>query len=605
MNIVMSKNNKYEHTYINHDLNQNGDNFTYTLQNNSTNSIYNEFDYLHKIFVKLELPSIYSSNQRQFKWIKNLGYNIIENVELKIQFKENNNSNSKTITLYTYTEWLYIWNEINLSEEEKNIHNELIGNISELYDPANAGGRANSYPVSHLNKETYRWSTNDDNIKQATIHNMTNDYNYNKPPSIPGRALYIPLNFYFCNSIDDMIPLGTINNIKIVIKTREVRDLYILLLQPEDFIIDSSVTISNVTSTTYNQNVKLPNGIHFTSNTIPNFNSSAHITTTISNKNDLSMFDVLINRYEIKPLSTGNTAIHNFLTSESIIPINIQTTQNSISQFYNNICKISITFNIIKYKKFDKSQIKVSGLFKSINKFNLLNVNTENDGSKKQHNETINIVANKITELFFVLRHSKRVDKNDLLNFTNLDHYNTLPWELNKSSNIVSYNSNIELLSNSLWEHLGTSSSIKIGIDPTGEFFIKKHVLDNNVFKYIDILNYKSEETYEDLDSIYNTRSNKFYNEAILEKCKIKIEYGGNSMYEITSNSENYNFYNKVLMYKKYKKTVPGLYYINNSFNSLKKISFSECDFNKIKISDSDEYESIIFCIEENIILFK
>jgi len=604
----MSK-NKYEHTYINHDLNQNGEKFTYTLQNNNQNSIYNEFNYLHKIFVKLELPSIYSSNQRQFKWIKNLGYTIIEDVELNIQFKNSYKTKEiktlKTITLYTYTEWLYIWNEINLSDEEKNIHNELIGNISELNDPANAGGRTNSYPVSHLNKETYRWSINDDNIKQATIHTVANDYNYNKPPSIPGRTLYIPLNFYFCNSIDDIIPLGTIDRIFISIKTREVRDLYILLLQPEDFIIDSSIINSNVTSTTYNQNVKLPNGVQFTSNTIPNFNSSAHITTTISDKNDLSMFDVLINRYEIKPFSTGNTAIHNFLTSESIIPINIQTTQNSIAQFYNNICKISITFNIIKYKEFDKSQIKISGLFKSINKFNLLNVNTENDGSKKQHSETINIVAKKVNELFFVLRHSKRDEKNDLLNFTNLDHYNTLPWELNKSSNIVSYNSNIELLSNSLWEHLGTSSSIKIGIDPTGEFFIKKHILDNNVFKYIDILNYKSDEIYEDLSSIYNTRSNKFYNEAILEKCKIKIEYDKSAMYEITSNSENYNFYNKVLMYKKYKKTVPGLYYINNSFNSLKKISFSECDFNKIKINDSDEYESIIFCIEEDIILYK
>ena len=77
-----------------------------------------------------------------------------------------------------------------------------------------------------------------------------------------------------------------------------------------------------------------------------------------------------------------------------------------------------------------------------------------------------------------------------------------------------------------------------------------------------------------------------------------------NSSYEITSNSENYNFYNKVLMYKKYKKTIPGLYYINNSFNSIKKINFNECSFNKIKINNSEEYECIIFCIEENIISY-
>ena len=597
----MSELYKYEHTYVNYDFNQEGDIFKYKLLNNNLNSIYTKLNYLHKIFIKLELPSIYSSNQRQFKWVKNLGYNIIKDAELIIQFK---NSSSNTISLYTYTEWLYIWNEINLSDEEKNIHNELIGNIPELYDPANAGNRNNAYPVSHLNPETYRWVINDDNIKQALVHTITNDYNYNKPPSIPGRTLYIPLNFYFCNNINDILPLSIVEQITISIKTRDVNELYTVLLQPEDFIIDSSTTNINVSSSTFNENTKLPNDIIFVKNIIPNFSSSAHKTTVIANKDDLSMFDVLINKYEIKPLNIGNTAIHNFLISNSTPITNIQTSQNSLAQFYENLCKISITFNIINYKPFDKKKIKVSGLFKTIKKENLLNFKTQDDGSKTDHSESIDVIANKVNEIFFVLRHSKRADKNDLLNFTNLDYYNTFPWDLNKKSNIISYNSNIELLSNSLWEHLGTSSSIKIGIDEAGEFFIKKHVLENNVFKYIDILNYKSDEVYDNLISIYNSNSNKFFKESILENCKIKIDSEINTSYEITSNSENYNFYNKVSMYKKYKKTVPGLYYINNSFISLKKINFSECNFNKIKIDNSDDYECIIFLIEESIISF-
>ena len=599
---------EYINNYINYDLNQEGTKFTYILRNDNSNSIYDKFNYLHKIFIKLELPSIYSSNQRQFTWIKNLGYNIIEDAQLTIQFKnyykDKNIKTEKTITLYTYTEWLYIWNEINLSDEEKIIHNELIGNVPELYDPSNAGNRNNSYPVSHLNKEVYRWKINDNNIKQALVHPISNDYNYDKPPSIPGRTLYIPLNFYFCNSINDILPLGIIDKISISIKTREINDLYILLLQPEDFIIDSSSsTLSNITSAVYNENVKLPNGINFVSNIIPNFSSSAHITTTAADKNDLSMFDVLINKYQIKPFTTGNTAIHNFLVSDTIPITNIQISKNSRAEFYYNLCKISISFNIIKYKPFELMKIKMSGLFKSINKYNLLNVKTGENGLKTQHNETINIVSNKTNELFFVLRHSNRNEKNDLLNFTNLDHYNKNPWELNKSSNVISYNSNIELLSNSLWEHLGTSSSIKIGIEPDGEFSIKKHVLENNIFKYIDTLNYKSDETYDSLTSIYNNKSNKYFKEDILEKCKIKI-YDLNSSYEITSDSENYNFYNKVSMYKKYKKTIPGLYYINNSFNSIKKIDFNECSFNKIKIDNSDEYECIIFCVEEKSISY-
>jgi hypothetical protein len=583
----------YEHSYINHEL-KTGDVFTYDLINN-----YNNKNYLHKIFVKLELPAIYSSNQRQFKWVKELGYIIIEDVTLQIKFK---NTYNETISLYTYSEWLYIWNEINLSDEEKKIHNELIGNVPELYDPANAGNRINSYPISHLNQESYRWVINDDNIKQALIHTVTNDYNYNKPPSIPARTLYIPLNFYFCNSINDMLPLGTVEKISISIKTRDINELYTVLLQPEDFIIESSQTNANVTSANFNENVKLPVGINFIRNKIPNFNSSAHITTVTANKDDLSIFDVLINKYEITPLSTGNTAIHNFLVSDLTPITNIQTSQNSRPQFYLVLCKMSLTFNIVKYETFKKTEIKLSGLFRSIRKESFLNENTEDDGSKTQHSESINIIAGKTNELFIAVRHDKRSEKNDLLNFTNLDHYNSIPWEIQNASNIISYNSNIELMANSLWEHFATSSSIKIGIDNAGEFSIKKHILDNNVFKYVDILNYKSDETYGASTSVYNTKSNKFFTEGILEKCKITIEYDLNSNYEITSNSENYNFYNKVSMYKKYKKTIPGLYYINNSFNSLKKINFNECSFNKITIDNSVDYECILFIIEEKLI---
>ena len=111
-----------------------GDEFTYTINNNDNlNTTYSSNDYLHKIFIRLTLPAIYSSSYRQFKWIKYLGYNIIKNVKCYIKFK--NTKNNEVINLYTYTEWLYIWNEINLSDEEKKIHYELIGHTPDLYDP--------------------------------------------------------------------------------------------------------------------------------------------------------------------------------------------------------------------------------------------------------------------------------------------------------------------------------------------------------------------------------------------------------------------------------------------------------------------------------------
>ena len=590
----------YEHRYIDNDLNNEGNTFTHILKNDSNNINYNKFDYLHKIFVKINLPAIYSPNSRQFKWIKNLGFNIIEDVKCTISFKNsfnNKNNNQTTINIYTYTEWLYIWNELNLSEEEKKIHNELIGNIPELYDPGNALNRNNTYPVSHLKKETYRWVINDDNIKQASVSNIDIDYNYNKPASIPEKKLYIPLNFYFCNNINDILPLIIIDQIKIEIKVKPVENLYTVLLKPEDFVLSNETVTTQVSNLLFNQKIQLPNNIIFTNNKIPYFSDSGHITTTTTSKDDLSMFDVLINKYEIKPLDKGNTSINNFLKSNEEEVTNIQKNVNSLINFYDNICNISIIYNIVKYKPFNKTNIILKGLINPITKQNILNVGTANDGLKKDHNETISkIINNNISEIFFILRHSQRSNRNDLLNFTNLDYNNLIPWELyNKNS--INYSADLELLSNSKWEHESTSSSIKIGINNEGTFFIKKQILENNIYRYVDILNYRSNNLIDNKSSLYNSDSFNFINESILKNFKLKINTSKNT-YSITNNSEDYNFYNKVSVYQNYKNTIPGLFYINNSYENLRELEFSECIFNKIEINSSNEYECIIFCNE-------
>ena len=594
---MTTKESKYTHTYISGLFNES---LEYKLDTSATS--YGSDDYLHKVFIKINLPAIYSSSSRQFRWIKHLGYNIIKELECNIKFK--NADVDRNISLYTYTEWLYIWNELNLSEDEKKLHNELIGNIPELYDPANAFNRNNAYPASHLNEEKYRWIINDNNLNKASSVNVDIDYNYNKPPSIPPKTLYIPLNLYFCNSIKDILPLEIIDNIIFKLELRDVTELYTVLLQPEDFILQNSINVENIDNETFNQNVKLPSSIKFLSNKIPNFNSSAHITDVVSTKDDLSIFDVLINKYEIKPLKTGNTAINHFLLGDLNPVSNKATNESTKDKFYRSLCNISIMCDIVKYKPYDsKNKVKMTGLFNTINTLSILITNTDENGEKTQHTQEINsVINNKIDEMFLIVRHIKRTEKNDLLNFTNLDHYNVIPWEDNNKNNTISYSSNIQLLTNSIWEHKATSSSIKIGVDNLGVFYIKKHILDNNVFKYVDVINYKSEETVDNKQSIYNVNSHKLSSEAILKAFKTTIYTNDGDTKTITSDAETYNFYNKVNLYKKYKNTVQGLYYINNSFNSLKKIELSECSFNRITIDNSDDYQCILFCIESKTI---
>ena len=589
----MSNYNKYitENFFIE------GNIFTYTIDNSVSTTNFSNNDYLHKIFVKLKLPAIYSSSERQFKWIKYLGYNIIKSVKCTIKF---NNSTTTTKDLYTYTEWLYIWNEINLSEEEKKIHYMLIGHTPELYDPALHNN--NTYPVSHLNKKTYDWIINDTNTSQASYVTINNDYNYNKPPSIPETTLYIPLNFYFCNDINNILPLQNVMNIKINITFRPVNELYTVLLVPEDFVLNE--TTQNVSNTNFNNNIKLPSNINFTNNKIPNFTSNAHLESN-SNIDNLSIFDVLLNKYRIKPLTTGNTAINNFILDPSSNPLNNNisnrsTNVNSLKIFYDNICDANISYNIINSNIPSKNKIKLTGLLNPVDSINVLNTSTYNDGSVKEARFIIiKKILNRISDQFFIIRHAERENKNDLLNFTNLDYNNTLEWDINsKKNNTISYSSNIELLSNSVWEHESTNSSIKIGINNIGVFYIKKHIQEDNVFKYVDILNYKSDNNNTIKNSIYNSNSSNIINEKILDKFKITIEDKTNQKFTITNQAESYNFYNKITLYKKYNNSIKGLYYINNTYNGLNNLEISLCNYNKININGSEEYKLLLFCIE-------
>ena len=616
--------------------NFNGDFYENKLKHTFIVNNYSKKSYLHKIFIKLELPSIYSSKKRHFKWVKNLGYNILKEVQCRIKFRLNNIVNTTEVNLYTYTEWLFIWNEINLTDEEKKIHNELIGNIPELYDPANAKTRNNVYPVSHLKKNIYKWLLNDNNLQQAVPILINNDFNYNKPPSIPSKILYIPLNFYFCNNFTDILPLGKIEFIELNIELRPIEELYTVLLTPEDFQIDTSTgNIEYVSETIYNENIILPNNINFIKNNIPNFSSSIHKTNNSSETpgiQNLSMFDVLINEYEIKPLQSGNTMIQNFMLNANSDPVNLPNSvtseiinYNDIQKFYQDKCKISITYNIITdYETFKNTSINPYGIFNSINVANTLNINTDDRNSAKNTNITIKKnTDSKVNEIFLVFRHSERSNKNDLLNFTNPNKNNKTNWENEYKYNTVSYSSNIELLT-TLWEHLATSNSIKMGVDEVGTFYIKKQIIENNIYKYEDIINYQSEQPTEFLESIYNSESHININEAIVEKFKMVINSKKKKIIEttnngiidkkeimeleqnyITDNAEYYDFYNKITMYKKYNVTIPGLYYINKSFEHLESLTLLECDFNKIKINNSEDYECILFCIQEKTINLK
>ena len=162
----------------------------------------------------------------EFRWIDNIGTNIIKNVTLSIGGQIIQTFNGE-----------YIKNlvERDLSQTKKNLFDEMTGMTPELTTPEYTNGRYNQYPNAfvHYNTET----------------------NLGPEPSIRGRKIYVPLHFWFSYSTKLALPLVCLqySEVTIDITLRPICDLFT--------INDASITMQD--------------GFTFTK-VRPNFNNPYH-----------------------------------------------------------------------------------------------------------------------------------------------------------------------------------------------------------------------------------------------------------------------------------------------------------------------------------------
>ena len=151
-------------------------------------------DLISDMYLVFDLPSIYSDNGTQFKWIKNIGFNIINRVTIYI---------GGSLIDENYGEWFDIWNELTLPANKKDQFNEMIGNVPELYDPSSTHGYQ-TYPSASIN---------------STI------------PSIQGRKIRVPLIFWFNRNYSLAIPLVSLQYmpLEINVELRKITDLYTVI----------------------------------------------------------------------------------------------------------------------------------------------------------------------------------------------------------------------------------------------------------------------------------------------------------------------------------------------------------------------------------------
>jgi len=111
----------------------------------------------------------------EFQWIKNLGAQIISKITI--------NCGNQQLQQYSGQ---YILSSVqrDFSGSKRALFNEMIGNVPEFYDPANAGGRVNSYPNAF-------YTTSPAGAQ----------------PSIMGRTLFIPIGSWFSLLSTQAFPL--------------------------------------------------------------------------------------------------------------------------------------------------------------------------------------------------------------------------------------------------------------------------------------------------------------------------------------------------------------------------------------------------------------
>ena len=168
-------------------------------------------DLLMDCYISIDLPSIWSPifppqqnipNENpdwvpyEFQWIENIGAQMIKNVTITC--------GNQTLQEFSGA-YLLSMVQRDYSGAKKELFDRMIGNVVDLTDPANAGGRVNTYPNAYYSPSVP-----------------------GPEPSIFGRTLYIPLNAWFNLKTQMAFPLVALqyNELHITVTLRPIYELF-------------------------------------------------------------------------------------------------------------------------------------------------------------------------------------------------------------------------------------------------------------------------------------------------------------------------------------------------------------------------------------------
>jgi hypothetical protein len=186
-------------------------------------------DLITKLFLNINIPNIYASNNKWFKWIPYLGAQMINKVRIII--------GSSVIEEIT-GEYLNLYHEMTNSDESLRTYYDLIGHTQDYYNPTDIKGQ---YPYV---------DTSSSSIKNSYTYL---NKNWQTKPSIMGKRLSIPIPFWCHRNSGLALPLIALQYHEVFIEVtfRPIQELY-LVTNDEQYTLNESYEfdINNIGSGT-------------------------------------------------------------------------------------------------------------------------------------------------------------------------------------------------------------------------------------------------------------------------------------------------------------------------------------------------------------------
>jgi len=143
----------------------------------------------------------------EFQWIKNIGYNLIDHIELT--------ANGQVLQTMT-GEFMKLYSHLTHDQTKRGIVDKMVGHVKEMHDPANAFDRNGQYPHAVAAQSPLGLA-----LPMTTV----------PEPSIRSRQLIVPLHFWFCENAGTALPLVSMQNTDVFINVvlRPIVHLYTII----------------------------------------------------------------------------------------------------------------------------------------------------------------------------------------------------------------------------------------------------------------------------------------------------------------------------------------------------------------------------------------